>query len=194
VTEQSGIKAGDRGFQVNVHGNTDLKGAVIASTDKAVQDGVNSLTTATLTQSEIHNRAEYSASSIGIGGGYSYGGGGMMPVGGGSGGGGNTTAGGVGTNQQGQATTGGDKVPGSNVPTSGNWSATPPVVMGASGSGSSVTGSGISGGAIHITDDAKQQVLTGKDGEQTVASVNRNVSTERDSSNALKPIFNEKEI
>ncbi|MGD7104706.1 DUF637 domain-containing protein, partial [Ralstonia pseudosolanacearum] len=162
--------------------------------DKAVQDGVNSLTTATLTQSEIHNRAEYSASSIGIGGGYSYGGGGMMPVGGGSGGGGNTTAGGVGTNQQGQATTGGDKVPGSKVPTSGNWSATPPVVMGASGSGSSVTGSGISGGAIHITDDAKQQALTGKDGEQTVASVNRNVSTERDSSNALKPIFNEKEI
>ncbi|MGD7412400.1 DUF637 domain-containing protein [Ralstonia pseudosolanacearum] len=56
------------------------------------------------------------------------------------------------------------------------------------------SGSGISGGAIHITDDAKQQALTGKDGEQTVASVNRNVSTERDSSNALKPIFNEKEI
>ncbi len=194
VTEQSGIKAGDKGFQVNVRGNTDLKGAVIASTDKAVQDGVNSLTTATLTQSEIHNRAEYSASSIGIGGGYSYGGGGMMPVGGGSGGGGNTTAGGVGTNQQGQATTGGDKVPGSNLPTSGSWSATPPIVMGASGSGSSVTGSGISGGAIHITDGAKQQALTGKDGEQTVASINRSVSTERDSSNALKPIFNEKEI
>ncbi len=194
VTEQSGIKAGDKGFQVNVRGNTDLKGAVIASTDKAVQDGVNSLTTATLTQSEIHNRAEYSASSIGIGGGYSYGGGGMMPVGGGSGGGGNTTAGGVGTNQQGQATTGGDKVPGSNVPTSGNWSATPPIVMGASGSGSSVTGSGISGGAIHITDGAKQQALTGKDAEQTVASINRGVSSERDSSNALKPIFNEQEI
>ncbi|QUP56850.1 filamentous hemagglutinin N-terminal domain-containing protein (plasmid) [Ralstonia syzygii] len=194
VTEQSGIKAGDRGFQVNVRGNTDLKGAVIASTDKAVQDGVNSLTTATLTQSEIHNRAEYSASSIGIGGGYSYGGGGMMPIGGGSGGGGNTTAGGVGTNQQGQATTGGDKVPGSNLPTSGSWSATPPIVMGASGSGSSVTDSGISGGAIHITDGAKQQALTGKDGEQTVASINRSVSTERDSSNALKPIFNEQEI
>ncbi|MET2528007.1 hemagglutinin repeat-containing protein [Ralstonia pseudosolanacearum] len=191
VTEQSGIKAGDRGFQVNVHGNTDLKGAVIASTDKAVQDGVNSLTTATLTQSEIHNRAEYSASSIGIGGGYSSGGGsGKSDDSGGKG----ASADGVGTNQQGQATTGGDKVPGSNLPTSGGWSATPPIVMGASGSGSSVTGSGISGGAIHITDDAKQQALTGKDGEQTVASVNRNVSTERDSSNALKPIFNEKEI
>ncbi|MFV8606356.1 hemagglutinin repeat-containing protein [Ralstonia pseudosolanacearum] len=191
VTEQSGIKAGDRGFQVNVHGNTDLKGAVIASTDKAVQDGVNSLTTATLTQSEIHNRAEYSASSIGIGGGYSSGGGsGKSDDSGGKG----ASAGGVGTNQQGQATTGGDKVPGSNLPSSGGWSATPPIVMGASGSGSSVTGSGISGGAIHITDDAKQQALTGKDAEQTVASVNRNVSNERDSSNALKPIFNEKEI
>jgi hypothetical protein len=193
VTEQSGIKAGDKGFQVNVRGNTDLKGAVIASTDKAVQDGVNSLTTATLTQSEIQNHADYKASSIGIGGGYSYGGGGMMPIGGGNGGG-NTAAGGVGTNQQGQATTGGDKVPGSNLPTSGNWSATPPIVMGASGSGSSVTGSGISGGAVHITDGAKQQALTGKDADQTVASVNRGVSTERDSSNALKPIFNEQEI
>ncbi|USS52371.1 hemagglutinin repeat-containing protein [Ralstonia solanacearum] len=191
VTEQSGIKAGDRGFQVNVHGNTDLKGAVIASTDKAVQDGVNSLTTATLTQSEIHNRAEYSASSIGIGGGYSSGGGsGKSDDSGGKG----ASAGGVGTNQQGQATTGGDKVPGSNLPSSGGWSATPPIVMGASGSGSSVTGSGISGGAIHITDDAKQQALTGKDAEQTVASINRGVSSERDSSNALKPIFNEKEI
>ncbi len=40
VTEQSGIKAGDKGFQVNVRGNTDLKGAVIASTEKSVQDGV----------------------------------------------------------------------------------------------------------------------------------------------------------
>ncbi|WP_233176983.1 hemagglutinin repeat-containing protein [Ralstonia sp. ASV6] len=66
VTEQSGIKAGDKGFQVNVRGNTDLKGAVIASTDKAVQDGVNSFTTATLTQSEIQNHADYSASSIGM--------------------------------------------------------------------------------------------------------------------------------
>ena len=66
--------------------------------------------------------------------------------------------------------------------------------MGASGSAGSTTGSGISGGAIRITDEGKQQALTGKDGAQTVASINRNVSTERDSSNALKPIFNEQEI
>lgn len=66
VVEQSGINAGDEGFQVNVSGNTDLKGAVIASTDKAIKDGKNKLTTATLTQSDIQNRAEASAKSSGI--------------------------------------------------------------------------------------------------------------------------------
>jgi filamentous hemagglutinin len=191
VKEQSGIRTGDGGFQVNVKGNTDLKGATLASTDKAVQDGANSLTTATLTTSEIHNHADYSASSIGIGGGYSTGGGGMRPIGGSSG---SPGAGGVGTNQQGQATTGGDKVPGSNLPSSNGFSAAPPIVMGASGSGSSTTVSGISGGAIDITDGAKQQALTGKDADQTVASVNRNVSTTVDTSGSLAPIFNEKEI
>ena len=73
VTEQSGIKAGDEGFQVNVKGNTDLKGAVIASTDKAVQDGKNSFTTASITTSDIQNKADYKGSSFGInlGAGYS---------------------------------------------------------------------------------------------------------------------------
>jgi len=42
--EQSGIKAGDAGFQIKVDGNTDLKGAVIASTDTAVIGNKNSLT------------------------------------------------------------------------------------------------------------------------------------------------------
>ncbi|WP_405125213.1 hemagglutinin repeat-containing protein [Ralstonia pseudosolanacearum] len=176
VTEQSGIKAGDGGFQINVRGNTGLKGAVITSTDKAVQNGANSLTTATLTTSDIQNHADYNASSIGIGGGYSSGGSG------------------VGKNQKGEATTGGDKVPGSTLPSAGGFSATPPVVMGASGSGSSTTVSGVSGGAIHITNGAKQQALTGKDADQTVAGLNRNVSSEVDTTGALKPIFNEKEI
>jgi len=66
VVEQSGIKAGDEGFQIAVKGNTDLKGAVIASTDKAVADGKNSLTTGTLTHSDIANRAEANAQSSGI--------------------------------------------------------------------------------------------------------------------------------
>ncbi len=108
-----------------------------------MQDGANRLSAATLTHSDIQNRADYRGSSLGIRGGYSVGNGGMMPIGG-SGGSGGSTAGGVGTNQQGQASTGAGKVPGSNLPSNGNWSATPPVVMGASGSG-------ISGGAIRIT-------------------------------------------
>ncbi|MDX1251985.1 MAG: hemagglutinin repeat-containing protein [Gammaproteobacteria bacterium] len=66
VTEQSGIKAGDGGFQIDVKGNTDLKGAVIASTDKAIEEGRNSLTTATLTQSDIQNKADARAESSGI--------------------------------------------------------------------------------------------------------------------------------
>jgi filamentous hemagglutinin len=190
VMEQSGIKAGDAGFQIDVKGNTDLKGGAITSTEKAVADDVNSLVTATLTTSDIENRAQYSASSFAAGGGYSFSGGGTA-----SGGDkGNTAAGGVGTNQQGQATTGGDKVPGNNVATSGNWSATPPAAMAASGSGSSTTVSGVSGGAIRITDDATQRALTGKGADEVVASVNRDVTTEHDGTNALTPIFDENEI
>uniref|UniRef100_UPI001FC7BC44 hemagglutinin repeat-containing protein n=1 Tax=Burkholderia gladioli TaxID=28095 RepID=UPI001FC7BC44 len=64
VIEQSGIKAGDGGFQVDVKGNTDLKGGVVASSDKAVQDNLNKLTTSTLTHSDIENHASYDASSI----------------------------------------------------------------------------------------------------------------------------------
>ncbi|PPK44809.1 hemagglutinin-like protein [Trinickia symbiotica] len=190
VAEQSGIKAGDGGFQIDVKGDTHLNGGVITSSEQAIADGLNSLTTATLSTSDIENRAEYSASGFALGGGYSSDGGGMSP----RGGKGNLTAGGVGTNQQGQATTGGDKVPGSDLPRSGNWSAVPPVVMGASGDGSSTTVSGISGGAIRITDEAKQQALTGKSAEETIASVNRAVTTERDGANTLKPIFDEREI
>ncbi|TDY31218.1 hemagglutinin repeat-containing protein, partial [Paraburkholderia rhizosphaerae] len=40
VTGQSGIHAGDGGFQINVKGNTDLKGAVISSSDQAILDGL----------------------------------------------------------------------------------------------------------------------------------------------------------
>jgi filamentous hemagglutinin len=148
------------------------------------------LTTATLTTSDIENHAEYSASSVAVGGGYSFGGGGMTPVGGK----GSTAAGGVGTNQQGQAATGGDKVPGNNVASSGNWSATPPAVMAASGSSSSTTVSGVSGGAVRITDEAKQRALTGQGAEETLASLNRDITSEHDGTHALKSIFNEQEI
>ena len=71
VNEQTGIFTGDEGFQVNVAGNTNLTGAVIASTKQAIEDNKNSLTTETLTVSDINNKAEYDgkATSATIGGG-----------------------------------------------------------------------------------------------------------------------------
>ena len=68
MVEQSGIQAGAGGFDVNVAGNTDLKGAYIASTAEASK---NQLTTGTLTFSDIENHSEYSANSFGFGGGFS---------------------------------------------------------------------------------------------------------------------------
>ncbi|MDN3370624.1 hemagglutinin repeat-containing protein, partial [Ralstonia pseudosolanacearum] len=69
VQEQTGIYAGTGGFDINVKGNTDLKGAVIAS---AATPDKNTLTTGTLSFSDIHNHAEYSASSFGLSGGVGY--------------------------------------------------------------------------------------------------------------------------
>ncbi len=63
VTDQAGIYAGEGGFDIEVGGNTDLKGAVIASEADADK---NRLSTDTLTYSDIENKAEYSASSTGI--------------------------------------------------------------------------------------------------------------------------------
>jgi filamentous hemagglutinin len=63
VTDQAGIYAGEGGFDIEVGGNTDLKGAVIAS--DATPDK-NKLSTDTLTYSDIQNKADYSASSIGV--------------------------------------------------------------------------------------------------------------------------------
>lgn len=184
VTEQSRIEAGDGGFQIRARDNTDLRGAAITSSEQAVRDGLNTLTTGTLTTSEISNHAEYSASSISVGGGYSSGNGDRKEAG---------PGGGVGTNQQGQAATGG-QVPGSTLPTLGNFSASPPVVMAASGNGTSTTRSGISGARVTIANEPAQQALSGRSVDETMAGLNRDVFTGQDGANALKPIFNEQEI
>jgi filamentous hemagglutinin len=136
VTEQSGIKAGDGGFQVNVKGNTDLKGGAITSSDKAVTDNKNTLTTASLTQSDIQNKADASASSSGL----------------------NLS---------------------SDMLSQGNYGLAKAALgnalnnAGESGSSSGQTRSAVSAGSVTITDEAKQQQLTGKTGQETVASLNR---------------------
>lgn len=67
VTQQSGFRAGDGGFQVNVKGNTELIGGAITSTDKAVNGGQNTFQTASLTLRDLENKASYSAESFSVG-------------------------------------------------------------------------------------------------------------------------------
>ncbi|MDN7699122.1 hypothetical protein R0290_17530 [Burkholderia semiarida] len=71
------IHAGDGGFDINVKGNTDLKGAYIAST--ATPDK-NQLTTGTLSFSDIQNSSGYNASSFGISAGGGVGDGGVQYI------------------------------------------------------------------------------------------------------------------
>ena len=66
VNQQTGIQAGDGGFQLKVKGHTDLTGAVIASSEQAVQDGLNRLETGTLVVRDIENHAQAKASSNGL--------------------------------------------------------------------------------------------------------------------------------
>ena len=74
VAEQSGIIAGTGGFEIDVKGNTDLKGGAIVS---AADASKNHLTTGTLTTSDIKNTSSYKASSMGISASYSPSGGGI---------------------------------------------------------------------------------------------------------------------
>ncbi|WP_332778299.1 hemagglutinin repeat-containing protein, partial [Polaromonas sp.] len=169
VTQQSGIKAGDGGFDIVVKGKTDLKGAVIASTDKAASNNKNSLITGSLTSIAIENKAEYSGQSVNIG--ISYSGE--------------------------QKDKNGNTVMKDGKPVQDGYNgfnATPPVALNAKGNASSTTQSGISQASILITDEDAQKASTGKDAATTVASINRDVTTDKDTSNALKPIFNEQEI
>ncbi|GAB2562795.1 hypothetical protein ISP15_18040 [Dyella jejuensis] len=71
VNEVSGIQVGDGGFQLAVGGNTHQVGGVIAS---SADPSKNVLDTGSLTYENIHNEANYSASSVGISGGYGAGG------------------------------------------------------------------------------------------------------------------------
>jgi filamentous hemagglutinin len=67
VTEQSGLKAGDGGFTVNVKGNTDLKGGAITSTQAAIDQNKNNFQTGgPLTTSDIQNKASYEAKSVSV--------------------------------------------------------------------------------------------------------------------------------
>lgn len=63
VTDQSGIYAGEDGFDIRVEANTDLKGGIISSTADADK---NKISTGTLTFEDIQNKADYKAGGAGI--------------------------------------------------------------------------------------------------------------------------------
>ena len=68
VNEQAGIYAGDEGYDINVNKHTDLKGALITSTQKAEADGKNHFSTGSITHSDIENHSNYSGSSFSVSG------------------------------------------------------------------------------------------------------------------------------
>ncbi|MDN8114907.1 hemagglutinin repeat-containing protein [Burkholderia vietnamiensis] len=124
VNEQAGIHAGDGGFNINVTGNTDLKGGLIASDADASK---NSLTTGSLSFSDIQNQSHYDASSSGFSAGATTGDGGM--------------------NYSTHGSTSGKNAGG----------AAPMLGQNDSGSDSATTKSGVSAGSVTITDSANQK-------------------------------------
>ncbi|MFY1955294.1 hemagglutinin repeat-containing protein [Achromobacter xylosoxidans] len=184
ASEQAGLKAGDGGFIVDVKNNTTLIGGLIASSDKAVAEGLNTLATGTLVTENLKNSASYKASQVGISGGYGWGGSGGKDGG---------KDAGLGTDAKGNVAGGSKAQPGTSVPqTSGGLGMGAPALAAASGRDSSTTYSAISGGTVVIRDEVAQQNLTGMTAAETIASLNRDTSS--DTLNALKPIFDKEKI
>lgn len=180
VQEQSGIRAGDGGFQINVGGNTGLKGGVISSTADGV--AANMLTTRTLTESDIANYAKMQATSIGLSGTVTSGGGDSKPKTG------EQAASTAPPAGQGQGPGGTNLIDVAN--TSAPTGVTPSGVA-LSSNDKSTTSSGISAGTIVITDDAAQRALTGKGAEEAIAALGRDVVAGTDSSGRINNSFDQ---
>ncbi|MGV0982938.1 MAG: hemagglutinin repeat-containing protein [Limnohabitans sp.] len=68
VGEQSAIRAGDGGFNVNVNGKTNLTGGQITSTQAAIDNNKNSYEAKQgTTTTDLQNSANYSAQSVSVG-------------------------------------------------------------------------------------------------------------------------------
>ena len=67
VSEQSGLFAGDDGFDVQVGGHTQLTGGIITSAQSAEAQGKNRFQSGTISQTDLHNISRYDGSSIGFG-------------------------------------------------------------------------------------------------------------------------------
>ncbi|MFZ7230640.1 hypothetical protein ACLSZN_09440 [Avibacterium avium] len=162
VQEQSGIFAGDEGYQIDVRKHTDLKGGLITSTARAETEGKNRFETGTLSYSDIENHANYSGSAFGasvqadINGGWD-----------------------------------GRQVrdENDNIMLNPDGSKASRVNQGISfgydkDSQSSLTKSGINTTNLHIRDEKAQQSLTGKSVAETLKEIKTAITTENAKANA----------
>lgn len=177
VNEQTGVFAGDDGYQIKVNKNTDLKGAIITSTQTAENLKKNSLDTGTLTSSNIQNVTEYDAKGISVGGGFNAG----------------------------KSGTAGNKEPGTVLSTPNKIDQHASTTVGVSKSvgfgldsdkDSSVTKSGVNTQNITIRDEQGQQVLTGKTAGQIKSEILTSVTTDtaRENSGALQNNFDKDKV
>ncbi|MEB6478665.1 two-partner secretion domain-containing protein [Acinetobacter vivianii] len=177
VSEQSGVFAGDEGYQIKVKDNTDLKGAIITSTQLAETQNKNNLSTGTLTHSELRNVSEYDAKGISIGAGFNAGK----------------------NDAQGQ------KQPDTVLSKSNKIDGHASSQVGVSKSlgfgldsdkDSSVTKSGVNTKNITIANEAGQQQLTGKTAEQLKSEILTDVTTDtaRENSGALNNVFDKDKV
>ncbi|MDQ9029077.1 two-partner secretion domain-containing protein [Acinetobacter nosocomialis] len=177
VQDQAGIYTGDDGYQIKVNKNTDLKGAIITSTQTAENLKKNSLDTGTLTSSNIQNVTEYDAKGISVGGGFNAG----------------------------KSGTAGNKEPGTVLSTPNKIDQHASTTVGVSKSvgfgldsdkDSSVTKSGVNTQNITIRDEQGQQALTGKTAGQIKSEILTSVTTDtaRENSGALQNNFDKDKV
>ena len=155
VSEQSGLFAGDDGFDVQVGGHTRLTGGIITSGQSAEDEGKNRFQTATLTHSDIQNYSRYEGESFGLGA--------------------NVAVSGKTLGQSAQNKPQ-DKHLTSVADKNGASSS---VGYGSDGdSKNSTTRSGINTRNIHITDKAGQLARTGRTTKETEARIHTGIDTE----------------
>ena len=187
VTEQSGIIAGDNGYQIKVKGNTDLKGGIITSNKVAEINDKNSIITGSITSSDIRNHSKYKGSSIGFSG-----------------------VGNLNFNNQNPVSEKNDDQLNSNINNNSesnnknekNISTIQKSGNGIIGSGKDdnndkgITKSGINTTNIIITDEETQKRLTGQNAADTIAAIHTNRNSEDYAANAgyLKNNFNPEKV
>ena len=172
VNEQAGIYAGDDGYDVNVEKHSNLKGALVTSTQTAENEGKNRFSTGTITHSDIENYSNHNAKGFGVGGSVTIGGGNAPKEIGG------VELQKIGKNNadgSGKVETGGI----AGIGSQGNWGVAKGLISGLFGQVSDkdnehgVTTSSINTKNLIIRDKEAQEQLTGKSINETIKALNQ---------------------